>query len=249
MISQHDFSEFCSAFLKVSEISDPWCINGLQVPGRQDIQKVALGVSASRNFLQQVADWGADAVFVHHGLFWKSGVRQLSSLLAERLRILMKHDMSLFAFHLPLDAHPEVGNNATIARALGATTIQMEDICALAKLSEPLSFHDFQDRCEQVFKRTPVFSESFKKETVQTVGICSGGGAEYAELCFAAGADVFLTGEVSEHHYHDFAELPLPFCAFGHYTTETFGVQAMLPVFQQQFSSVRFSFFPESCPV
>ncbi|QQS59061.1 Nif3-like dinuclear metal center hexameric protein [Candidatus Peregrinibacteria bacterium] len=249
MILRDDFSAFCNAFLRVSEVPDSWCVNGLQVPGKENIEKVALGVSASRNFLQQAADWGADAVFTHHGLFWKSGVKTISPLLAERLRILMSHKISLFSFHLPLDAHPEVGNNVTIAHALGAKTVRMEDICAIAEFSYSLSFSDFEGQCQKVFGRSAVFSESFEKEEIKTIGICSGGGADYAEKCFSAGVDVFLTGEISEHHYHDFAEFPLPFLVFGHYTTETFGVRAMLPMLQQQFPSVIFSFFPESCPV
>ena len=246
MISQHDFSEFCSAFLKVSEISDPWCINGLQVLGRQDIQKVALGVSASRNFYNK---WqiGEQMLFCSSRTFWKSGVRQLSSLLAERLRILMKHDMSLFAFHLPLDAHPEVGNNATIARALGATTIQMEDICALAKLSEPLSFHDFQDRCEQVFKRTPVFSESFKKKQCKRL-VFVPAGVQNMRNSVSPGADVF-----SPEKFLNITITILPNFRFRFVLLVTtppkhLAFKRCFP-FSATIFFCTFFLFPESCPV
>ncbi len=242
-------SGFLSDFLHVAEVEDVWCVNGLQVPGKTDVQKIAVGVTASRNFLQQAADWGANAVLVHHGLFWKNGIKTIDPLLGKRLEILYKNDISLLAYHLPLDAHKDIGNNARIAQELKVDNYSMHDICAVAEFKEKLPFADFLSRCETIFGQDPIFTSAEQGGTVQKLGICSGGGADFIFDLIEQGIDTFLTGEVAERHWHDFQELGINFAVCGHYATETFGVRALMPVLQKQFPELELSFFPEQCPV
>lgn len=249
MTTQSHLSRFCDNFLRVKDVPDPWCENGLQVPGKKEVQKIALGTSASRHFLEKANQWGADAVIVHHGLFWRKGVRTLSPLLAERLRILMKNDISLFGYHLPLDAHAEVGNNAQIAKKLGLQNIEMVDICAAGDMPSEIPFEDFTKQCENMFEQKLNFADAFTSETVKRVGICSGGGADYAEICKKAGCDTFITGEISEHHYHDFAEMPMNIAVCGHHATERFGVKALGEILKKEFPEVEILFFKQECPV
>ncbi len=249
MTTQGALSAFLHDFLHVDDVPDAWCVNGVQVPGKTEINKIAVGVSASRNFLQHAAEWQADAVLVHHGLFWNKGVRTIDSLLSKRLAILYKSDISLFAYHLPLDAHPTIGNNARIAQDLQATTYDMRDICAIAEFAEPVQFSEFLSRCETLFGQAPIFASPKENLPVKKLGICSGGGADFVYDIVAQGIDTFLTGEISEHHFHEFAELDIRFVVCGHYATETFGVRALQTVLQKQFPELELSFFSEPCPV
>lgn len=249
MTTQYHLSRFCDDFLKVKEVPDPWCENGLQIPGKQEIKKVALGTSASKHFLQQAAKWNADAVIVHHGLFWKNGIKKIDTLLATRLRILMKNDISLFGYHLPLDAHITVGNNAQIAKKLHLKNIKMVDICSVGTLEKEMNFVDFEKKCAKIFKQPVNFSADFHGKKVKKIGICSGGGASFAANLLKENIDTFLTGELSENNYHDFKEMNINFVACGHHATERCGVQALGEVLQKQFPDIEFSFFTEECPV
>ena len=240
---------FLDAFLLTKEVDDPYCLNGLQVPGQPEVNKVACGVTASRGFLQQAADWGADAVLVHHGLFWRKGVRAIDPLLSDRLKLLYQHEMALLAYHLPLDAHAEVGNNACITQALQAALLKMQGISAIAEFAEPLTHEAFCERCASVFGQPPVFAAGQDGTPVKRVGICSGGGADFAYELAGHGIDTFLTGEISERHWHDLHELGLNFVVCGHYATETFGIKALMPVLKKQFPHLELSFFSEPCPV
>jgi len=249
MLLRDKLAEFCHTFLKVDNIPDSWCKNGLQVSGKTNIQKIALGTTASKNFLQMAKDWQADAAIVHHGLFWGRGVQSIGTELSARLKILFEGDLSLFNYHIPLDAHPEIGNNAQIAKRLGLKNIKMVDICAVGDLPKPLPFTAFQEKCADLFGQEANFAEDFLQKEVSCVGICSGGGSDFAEHCRKAGADTFLTGEISEHHYHDFSEIPLNFLACGHHATERFGIQALGEVLKTEFPDTHISFFTEPCPV
>lgn len=242
-------ANFLDNFLNIRGIDDAWCVNGVQIPGKSEIKKIALGVSATKNFLEQSATWQADAVIVHHGLFWKQGIRSVSPLLAARLRIVFVNNMSLLAYHLPLDAHSVIGNNTEIARALFPGKIRMQGISAVLTMQKSVPFCEFLSRCEEIFGQQPIFSSPKQLKQVTKIGICSGGGADFVHELLESGIDTFLTGEISEHHYHDFAELGVRFAACGHYATEMFGIKALGKVISQQFPHVTISFFPESCPV
>jgi dinuclear metal center YbgI/SA1388 family protein len=207
--------------------------NGLQVPGGEEARRVVTGVSAQRELIERAIELDAQLLLVHHGLFWDFHPTGLTPVLAERLRPLFKHDLALAAYHIPLDAHPEVGNNAILANALGC------------ERHEP--FGDFKGRAvgragtfggdgvpaEELFARVREVTgreplvQGAGPERVRRIGIVSGSAASSLDEAAALGLDAFLTGEPREHVMADARELGLHFIAAGHYATETFGVRAL----------------------
>jgi dinuclear metal center YbgI/SA1388 family protein len=248
MITQTELSACCNSLLRINEVDDPYCVNGVQVPSSTKVGKVLLGTTASRAFLKAAAEKQVNAVIVHHGLFWGKGVRTVDSLLAERLRLLLANNISLLGYHLPLDAHEELGNNAQIAKLLGAKYFYIKDICAVAELEMVIGFEELKNRCQKAFGQVN-FAGQFTEKPIKKIGICSGGGADYANICFEEEVDAFIAGELSEQHWHMFAEMPLNFIAGGHHATERFGPIALTEHLQQKFPSVSFEYFTEQCPV
>ncbi len=207
--------------------------NGLQVPGADAVSTVVSGVSAQLELFERAREEHAELVVVHHGLFWGSGAGPIDRTLARRLKVLLGSNMSLLAYHLPLDAHPAVGNNALLARALQADPItpfaphRGTPIGFLAKFpGEGVSIEELLMRVEQVTGRPPL-SFPHGPPLVRRLGIVSGGGASHLDDAVAAGADAFLTGEPSERVMAQAREAGVHFIAAGHYATETFGVRRL----------------------
>jgi dinuclear metal center YbgI/SA1388 family protein len=202
--------------------------NGLQVPGRAEVRRVVTGVSAHRALIERAVELRADLVLVHHGLFWRFHPVGLTPVLAERLRPLFKHDISLAAYHLPLDAHPEVGNNALLAERLGC-----EEHTAFAGIGRAGTFagdgipaRELFARVEKVTGRAPVVFDG-GPDRVRRMAVLSGAGASELPAAVAGGFDAFLTGEPREHVMGDAREAGIHFIAAGHYATETFGVRRL----------------------
>jgi dinuclear metal center YbgI/SA1388 family protein len=210
-----------------------YCPNGLQVPGREEVMTVATGVSAHLELFERARAEGAEVVLAHHGIFWGSGPGPIDAALARRLRVLFAGDISLLAYHLPLDAHPEVGNNALLARALGADTLapfaphRGEPIGCLAEFPHGgVPAADLFARVERATAREPlVFDHG--PPTVRRIGVVTGAGADHLADAIAAGADAFLTGEPAERVMAQAHEAGVHFIAAGHYATETFGVKCL----------------------
>jgi dinuclear metal center YbgI/SA1388 family protein len=215
---------------------DDYCPNGLQVPGREDVASVVTGVSAQLELFERAAAEGADLVLVHHGTFWNSEPRALDAARKRRLKTLFDADMSLAAYHLPLDAHPELGNNALLARALGAQSLDpfaehrgqaIGFVAALGDDGEDgLGAPELFARVAAVTEREPLVFDS-GPATVRRLGIVSGAGADYLDDAVAAGAQAFLTGEPAERVMAQAREAGVHFIAAGHYATETLGVRAL----------------------
>jgi dinuclear metal center YbgI/SA1388 family protein len=200
---------------------------GLQVLGADEVTKVACGVSASLELFERAASAGAQLLLVHHGLFWRNEPLWIDRRLRARLEALFAADLSLAAYHLALDAHPEIGNNALLAQALGVEVERpFGDVGQGGTLHEPWTAADVCARIEEVVGRAPVHY-AHGPDRVQRVAICSGGAA--GELIRAAheGYDLYLTGEPAEPSMHTARELGIHFVAAGHYATETLGVQAL----------------------
>ena len=214
--------------------------NGLQVPGAEDVTMVATGVSAHRRLFEGAAEAGAQLVIAHHGLFWDFHPRSLSPALKERLRVLFEHDMALAGYHLPLDAHPEVGNNALICAALGLERAEPfgehrgRSIGFVGRSAEGVPFDELRRRCAQVFGQEP-FAWDSGPDTVRSVGVVSGAAASSFGEAIAAGLDAFLTGEPAEHVMADALESRTHFIAAGHYATETFGVRRLGELVEAEF--------------
>ena len=207
--------------------------NGLQVPGPEQVQTVATGVSASLQLFELAAAEHAQLLLVHHGLFWGSGPGPIDAALKRRLKILFDADIALVAYHLPLDAHPQFGNNALLAQALGAETLEPfalhrgAPIGILARLPRAgLSPEALFARVHEITRREPLVFDAGPAR-VRSVAIVSGAGSDYLADAAAAGADALLTGEPVERAMANSREAHLHFIAAGHYATETFGVRRL----------------------
>lgn len=209
--------------------------NGLQVPGARDVRRVVTGVSAQRELFEQAATLDAQLVLVHHGLFWDFHPTALDRRRLERLRVLLEHDLSLLAYHLPLDAHPVVGNNALLARALGCSRQEPFGQYrgrAIGRLghfpgADGLSVDELVRRVAAATGGRAPLLQGAGPDRVRSIGIVSGSAADSLDEAIDRGCDAFLTGEPREHVMADAREAGIHFLAAGHYATETFGVRAL----------------------
>jgi dinuclear metal center YbgI/SA1388 family protein len=214
--------------------------NGLQVPGSDDVRLVATGVSAHRELFELASAEGAQLVLCHHGMLWDAHPRVVTPAMKTRLEILFRAGMSLAAYHLPLDAHPDVGNNALICQALGLERGEPfgrhrgRPIGFVGLSPEGVPVAELLQRCEGAFGREP-FAWEFGPEEVRTVGVVSGGGASSLAEAAALGLDAFLTGEPAEYAMADAREAGVHFIAGGHYATETFGVRRLGELVSERF--------------
>jgi dinuclear metal center YbgI/SA1388 family protein len=222
--------EEANRYLNCAAISD-YCPNGLQVEGRPQVLRIVSGVTASQALLDAAVEAQADLVLVHHGYFWKGESPCITGIKQRRLKTLLTNDISLLAYHLPLDVHPEVGNNVQLARLLG---IAVEGPLApdnprcvglLGTLAQPMHARDFAQRVQQVLGREPLLVEG--ANMIRRIGWCTGGGQGYIDQAIAAGVDLYLSGEASEQTFHSARENGISFIAAGHHATERYGVQAL----------------------
>ena len=202
--------------------------NGLQVEGRDDIRTIVSGVTASRALIEAAIAANADAIFVHHGLFWRGQSGTVTGWMKQRLQLLLAHDINLFAYHLPLDAHPELGNNAQLGVQLGLVPYARFGEQDLGWIGEG-AFADAQQlaqHAEFVLKRS-VTLVSTAQAAIKKVAWCTGGAQGYFEAAIAAGADAFITGEISEPQAHYAREMGVAYLACGHHATERYGAPAV----------------------
>jgi dinuclear metal center YbgI/SA1388 family protein len=228
----HEAIDELNSLLQPERFRD-YCPNGLQVPGRANVTRIATGVSAGVELFERATTERADLLLVHHGLFWGPAPAPIDARMKRRLKLLFDADISLAAYHLPLDAHPQFGNNALIAHELEATTLEPfalhegEPIGFLARFQgEGVQASTLFARVAELTTRTPLVFDA-GPERVRSVAIVSGGGADYLPDAIAAGADALLTGEPAERVMSESREAAVHFIAAGHYATETFGVRRL----------------------
>jgi len=206
-----------------------YCPNGLQVEGRADVRRVVCGVTASQALVDAAVDRQADAIIVHHGWFWRGEDGRVTGFRKSRMKALLQNDINLIAYHLPLDSHAELGNNAQLAKALGWTVegrFGEQDLGWHGAPAQPISLAELGNRVALELERTPlVIGDPVRP--VRRVAWCSGGAQNYFELALGLGVDVYLTGEISEQHVHLARESGVAFIAAGHHATERFGVRAL----------------------
>lgn len=232
-----------------------FCPNGIQVEGRDQVRRIAVGVTACQELLDRAADWEADAVLVHHGLFWKSGdaVRVRRSLKA-RLSVLLTRDISLLAYHLPLDAHERFGNNAVLARRLGAVAVEPafelagRPIGLACALAQPVPLEDFTATLTEALEGREPLIVGAGPGRVERFGIVTGRSPRSVEEAVERGLDLFLTGEPAEEVVHLAREEGIHFVAAGHHATERFGVRALAEHIEASFD-VETRFFDVPNPV
>jgi len=223
--------EYINRTLDVAAIKD-YCPNGLQVAGREQVQHLVSGVTASQRFLEAAIEAGADAVLVHHGYFWSGESAVLTGMKLKRIRTLLDADISLLAYHLPLDIHPEFGNNAQLARlfdfitegrvAAGGT----DGLLFHGRLREPVENAAFVDKIASLLNRS-VVAVGRSDRRIQRVAWCSGGAQRFLTEAAALGVDAFISGEISEQTTHEARENGVLYIAGGHHATERLGVQAL----------------------
>ncbi len=226
MATRDEIVAFADELLDISSYPD-YGPMGLQVVGAPEVQKIVCGVSASRELFERAAESNAQMVIVHHGLFWEKDTRVIGPVMRERLRVLFDADISLAAYHLALDAHPEIGNNANLARKLGVEPMNRFTEWGFGgPLAEPVSIADFSASVQEVVGRMPLVF-SYGPQQVKTLAVITGGAGRYVAEAVSEGYDCFLTGEADEPTKHTAKEAGIHFVAAGHYATETSGVQAL----------------------
>jgi len=214
--------------LNIDKFND-YAPNGLQLEGSNQINKLATAVTASLDVVQKAVDMNADALLVHHGYFWKGENQTITGMKKTRLELLIKNDISLLAYHLPLDAHPEYGNNACLGKMFGITTTDVMDkqgVGNIGYLDEPVVLSEFAAKVSQVLSRQALVI-SAGNHPIKRIAWCSGGAQKYLIKAAAMGADVYLSGEISESTVHEARELGVHYIAAGHHATERYGVQAL----------------------
>ena len=223
--------QYLSELLKTSKIKD-YCPNGLQVEGKKNIQKVVSGVTASQALIDAAIEHQADAILVHHGYFWKGEDPCLRGMKKRRLAALLAHDINLFAFHLPLDVHPEFGNNVQLAKRLSIDVGQGLDandpfsVALRGRFKAPITHQQLVERLRSELG-TSVLSEGDLERVINTVAWCTGGGQGYIDAAADLGIDAFISGEVSEQTIHTAREMNIDFFAAGHHATERYGAKAL----------------------
>ena len=238
-ITRHDLLQAFDALLQPAGFKD-YGPNGLQVEGKAEIRRIVSGVTASRALIEAAIAAQADAIFVHHGLFWRGQDGSVTGWMKQRLALLLAHDINLFAYHLPLDAHPELGNNAQLGMQLGlkaGTRFGEQDLGFLGGRVDGGSFAStgvLAEHIENTLKR-PVTQAGHAQTAIKRIAWCSGGAQSYFEAAIAAGADAFITGEISEPQAHYAREMNVAFIACGHHASERYGAPAVAAHVATQF--------------
>lgn len=223
-----ELDAYLNQLLEVPKFGD-YCPNGLQVEGRAEVRRIVSGVTASLALLEAAAAAGADAVLVHHGYFWRGEDTRLTGTRRRRVAVLLQHEVNLFAFHLPLDAHPEVGNNAQLARRLGIGIegwFGEQNVAAYGRLPQPATLADFAQTVTVRLERPPLVVGDGARR-VERVAWCTGAAQGYFDDAVKLDVDAYLSGEVSEQTVHLARESSVAFLAAGHHATERFGAQAL----------------------
>ena len=228
MVSLISLLEFINETLQPAQFQD-FCPNGLQVEGRAKVRKIVSGVTACQALLDGAINVGADVILVHHGYFWKGDNPCVIGIHRRRIKRLLEANVSLMAYHLPLDAHSELGNNATLARELGLIpqrSLNDEGIGSIGRLKEPMKATEFAARLSDRLGRTPLHIMA-AKDVIETIAWCSGAAQGYIDKAAEAGVDAYLSGEISEQTVHIAREEGLHYFAAGHHATERYGIQAL----------------------
>ncbi|MEO5346210.1 MAG: Nif3-like dinuclear metal center hexameric protein [Magnetococcus sp. YQC-9] len=252
MISLTEMERFLAETLQVASIAD-YTPNGVQIRGREGVRRVVGGVSACMDLFRAADEAAADLILVHHGMFWNKDSRVVQGNLKTRLSFLLERDLTLMAYHLPLDKHPEYGNNAMILKKLNLKSTAPfgsyhgSHLSSIGEREQDETIEGFVAQVREIFGGEPLVLP-FGPEWIRRVAVCSGAAPELVREAKDAGADLFLTGEPSEPIYHFAREEGIHVIAAGHHRTEKFGVQAIGGLLERQFG-VEFQFIDIPNPI
>ena len=238
VISRDDLSQYLFDYLGVAKIKD-YCPNGLQVEGKPQIKKIITGVTASLALIERAIEEKADAILVHHGWFWKNDDTRVVGQLHDRLKLLMSHDINLFAYHLPLDVHPQLGNNAQLAKMMGWTVAKPSKKSPLATLgvmdgliwegkpaASQKNLGQLARSLASRLERDPLVVGD-QNQPIKRIAWCTGGAQNYIKEASSMKVDAYISGEISESTFHAANEIGVAYIAAGHHATERYGIQAL----------------------
>lgn len=244
-IHRQDLAQYLAEYLRVNDVGD-YCPNGLQVQGADNIKTLVTGVTASEDLIDAAIAVKADAILVHHGYFWKGEAAEIVGVKHRRIRKLMARNINLFAYHLPLDLHPEVGNNVQIAKQCGWSisgsfdTGTPEPLGLLGGIS-PIPLGDFVDQLSGQIDQS-IKAIQGHDQPIQSLAWCTGAAQDFIEHAARVGADTYLSGEVSERTYHLAKELGVNYIVAGHHATERYGIKALGEHLQEAISGLNVQF-------
>jgi dinuclear metal center YbgI/SA1388 family protein len=227
-----ELEQYLDTLLKPKQIKD-FTPNGLQIQGSQHIHKIVTGVTASQALIERAIAEKAEAILVHHGYFWKNESYVIRGMKHARIKALLMNDINLFAYHLPLDVHPTLGNNAQLAKHFNIVDVApLEEgnpfsVVMQGRFNKPMSADELSQTLNETLQRDCLHIAAPSAKKIHTIAWCSGGGQNYVELAAEQGIDAFLTGEISEQSTHVAREMDIHFYAAGHHATERYGVKAL----------------------
>jgi dinuclear metal center YbgI/SA1388 family protein len=228
--------DFCDEYLKTGDFND-YCPNGLQVEANAEVKHIVCGVTASQALIDAAVERGADTLLVHHGYFWKGESQTLTGYKGRRIGSLIKNNINLLAFHLPLDVHPVVGNNVQLARMLGWSILASfgeQGLVLEGRLESPQTPVELARHVDDVLGTHSLMIDA-GGHAINRIAWCSGAAQGFIEAAAARGVDAFVSGEVSEQTFHLAREMGIHYIAAGHHATERYGVQALAKVIAEQF--------------
>lgn len=239
-----------NASLLQTPLFKDYCPNGVQIEGRHEVLRIATAVTASQSVIDAAVAWGADALLVHHGFFWRNEDAAIIGIKKKRIAKLLCNEVSLLAYHLPLDAHETLGNNAQLGMQLEMKTtarLGEQNLINVGELAQAETLENFAATIAKKLHRTPqVIAGDGKK--IKRVAWCSGGAQGYFEQAIAQGVDAYITGEISEQSFHLAQESGVAFIAAGHHATEQFGIQALGLHLAEKFG-LQHRFFNQENPI
>lgn len=252
MAKLNEIIQWCNQTLKSHEFKD-YAPNGLQIEGKQDVNKILCAVTASQDAIDAAIEQGADLLLVHHGYFWKGEPYPITGMRGKRIKSLIQHDISLVGYHLPLDSHPSLGNNAALAEILGLRDIEPLDsnerypIGNIGYLNQPMSAAAFKQYCTDRLGFNTIHLPA-EKSSIQKVAYCTGAAQDFISKAAERDCDAYISGEVSERTYYEARELNVNYYACGHHATERYGVQRLAKAISEQFN-IEYSYFELNNPI
>jgi dinuclear metal center YbgI/SA1388 family protein len=234
MANREALKSYTQSYLNADAFKD-YCPNGLQIEGKEEINKIISGVSANLALIERSIDEEADAIFVHHGLFWKNDSQTITGAKRRKIALLLDNNINLFAYHLPLDDHPDVGNNAQLGKLLGINNMS-PDVNSLLWTGEiESSVNEFGAEIESALQRKPLIIGD-QDRNIKRIAWCTGAAQGFIDQAVELGVDAYLTGEASEQTPATALENDLVFISAGHHATERYGVQALCQHLSVEFS-------------
>ena len=252
MAKLQDIIQWCDQTLKSPEFKD-YAPNGLQIEGKTEVHKILAAVTASQDAIDAAIRENADLLLVHHGYFWKGEAYPITGMRGKRIKSLIQHDISLLAYHLPLDSHPSLGNNAAIADLLELERIETLDpserhpIGNIGYLNQPMPVEEFKKFVSEKLK-FDVTHLPADKNMIEKVGFCTGGAQDFIVKAAEQGCDAYISGEVSERTFYEAKELGVHYFACGHHATERYGVQRLGQAISEQFD-IEYIYFELNNPI